>query len=182
MDLDEFELRMMAALDAVGREFDAVRTGKAVPSLLENVKVNAYGGTMPLQQLATIGAPDASLLVVQPFDASTASAIEKAILSSGLGLNPSTDGAVVRVPIPALTQERRLEYVKALKRMAEEGRISVRRARQAGNEGIRGAIKEKEMGEDEARRLQEALQKLTDDFIQRIDRMLESKRKEVMAI
>lgn len=180
--IDEATIRMDDAVDAVGREFATVRTGKAVPAILASVRVSAYGGQMPLNQVATVSAPDPSLLVVQPFDPSLIGDIERAIQSSGLGLNPSSDGSLVRVPIPPLSEERRREYVRLLNRMAEEGRVSVRQARQAANDQVKKRLKARELGEDAAHRLMAEIQKLTLDHTRSIDAILVEKEKEVMAI
>lgn len=180
--VDDARRRMDASLDAVEREFATVRTGKAVPSILDTVRVSAYGGIMPLNQVATVSAPDPSLLVIQPFDRSLAADIEKAVLTSGLGLNPSNDGVLIRVPIPPLSEERRKEYVKLLHRMAEEGRVSVRQARHAANDRIKQRLRAHEIGEDDAHRTMANVQKLTDEYCGRIDTLLASKEREVMAI
>ncbi len=180
--VDETGTRMDEAVDAIRREFDTVRTGKAVPSILDGVRVEAYGGRMPLNQVATVSAPDPTLLAVQPFDPSLIGAIEKAVLSAGLGLNPSNDGSLIRVPIPPLSEERRREYARLLHRMAEEGRVSVRHARHAANDRIRGMLKEHELGKDEAHRIMGEIQKVTDDHVRKIDELLAAKEKEVMAI
>ena len=180
--VDDSRRRMDASLDAVEREFATVRTGKAVPSILDTVRVSAYGGIMPLNQVATVSAPDPSMLVIQPFDRSLAADIEKAVLTSGLGLNPSSDGVLIRVPIPPLSEERRKEYVKLLHRMAEEGRVSVRQARHAANDRIKQRLRAHEIGEDDAHRTMANVQKLTDEYCGRIDTLLASKEREVMAI
>ena len=170
------------SLEAVEREFATVRTGKAVPSILDTVRVSAYGSIMPLNQVATVSAPDPTMLVVQPFDRSLIADIEKAVLTSGLGLNPSNDGALIRVPIPPLSEERRKEYVKLLHRLAEEGRVSVRQARHAANDRIKERLRAHEIGEDDAHRMMAKVQNLTDEYCGRIDTLLVSKEKEVMAI
>lgn len=180
--VDDTRSRMEDSVEAVRREFAAVRTGKAVPSILDSVRVAAYGGIMPLNQVATVSAPDPSLLVIQPFDRSLISDIEKAVLTAGLGLNPSNDGALIRVPIPPLSEERRKEYVRLLHRMAEEGRISVRQARHAANDRIKERLRSHETGEDDAHRQMASVQKLTDDYCDRINSLLAEKEKEVMAI
>ena len=180
--LDETRTRMGEAVDAVRREFATVRTGKAVPSILDGVLVDAYGGRMPLHQVATVSAPDATLLVVQPFDPSLIEAIEKAILSAGLGLNPSNDGSLIRVPIPPLNEERRREYVRLLNKMAEDGKISVRHARHAANDFVKLMLKENEVGKDDAHRVMNEVQKATDEHVGRIEELLNAKEKEVMAI
>lgn len=180
--MDETRARMGEAVDAVQREFAAVRTGKAVPTILDGVRVDAYGGRMPLNQVATVSAPDASLLVVQPFDPSLIEAIEKAVLSAGLGLNPSNDGSLIRVPIPPLNEERRKEYVRLLHKMAEDGKISVRHARHAANDFVKLMLREHEVGKDDAHRMMNEVQKVTDEHISRIEDLLNAKEKEVMAI
>ncbi len=180
--IDDTMLRMEESVEAVQREFAAVRTGKATPAILDSVRVEAYGSRMPLNQVATVSVPDPGLLAVQPFDPSQIAAIERAILTSGLGLNPSNDGSVVRVPIPPLSEERRKQYVRLLHRMAEEGRISVRRARQAGNDEVKRRLKAHEIGEDDGHRTMAEIQKITGEYGQRIDELLEAKEREVMAI
>ena len=180
--VEEARTRMDDAVASIHREFDTVRTGKAAPSILDSVWVDAYGGRMPLNQVATVSAPDPTLLAVQPFDPSLIGAIEKAILSAGLGLNPSNDGSLIRVPIPPLSGERRREYARLLHKMAEEGRVSVRHARHAANDRIKGMLKEHEIGKDEAHRMVNEVQKVTDEHVRRIDDLLAAKEKEVMAI
>ena len=173
---------MGEAVEAVRREFATVRTGKAVPSILDGVRVDAYGGSMPLNQVATVSAPDATLLAVQPFDPSLIDAIEKAVLSAGLGLNPSNDGTLIRVPIPPLSEERRRDYARVLHKMAEEGRISVRHARHAANDFVKLMLREHEIGKDDGHRMMSEVQKITDEHIRLIDELLNAKEKEVMAI
>ena len=180
--MDETRARMGEAVDAVQREFAGVRTGKAVPTILDGVRVAAYGGLMPLNQVATVSAPDATLLVVQPFDPSLIGAIEKAVRSAGLGLNPSNDGSLIRVPIPALNEERRREYVRLLHKMAEDGRVSVRHARHSANDFVKLMLREHEIGKDDAHRMMNEVQKITDEHIRRIEELLNAKEKEVMAI
>jgi ribosome recycling factor len=174
--------RMEEALEAVRREFGTVRTGKATPALLDTVRVEAYGAKMPLNQVATISTPEASLLVVQPFDRSLMGEVERAILQADLGLNPGNDGQVIRVPIPALNEERRKEYVKLLSKMAEEARVSIRHARREGNDEVKERKKEGELSEDEARRAEDEIQKLTDQYIGKIEELLEVKEKEIMTV
>ena len=173
---------MEDALEAVRREVATVRTGKAPPALLDSVKVEAYGSKMPLNQLATLNTPDSSMIVVQPFDKSLLGDIEKGIMMSDLGLNPMNDGNVIRVPIPPLNEERRREFVKILHKMAEEGRISLRHARRTVREQIHDLIKNHEIGEDEGRRREDQLEKLTNDYSNRIEALLKAKEEEVMAI
>jgi ribosome recycling factor len=180
--VEDAKRRMEEALDAIRREFATVRTGKATPALLDTVRVDAYGSKMPLNQVATINTPDASLIVVQPFDKSLLTEIEKAIMSADLGLNPANDGNIIRVPIPPLNEERRREYAKVLHKMAEEGRISIRHARRIVRDEIHEKVKEHEIGEDEGRRREDALEKLTQDYTEKIDELLQAKEDEVMAI
>ncbi len=180
--IEQVEKRMKETLDAVRREFSTVRTGKASPSLLDTVRVEAYGSQMPLNQVATVSTPEPSLIVVQPFDPSIISEIEKGILQADLGLNPSNDGQVIRVPIPPLNEERRKEMVRLLSKMAEEGRISLRHARRDGNEEVKQRMKEGELSDDEGRRAMDEIQELTDTYTQKIDDMMESKEKEVMKV
>lgn len=173
---------MAGAVEALRREFASVRTGKASPALLDGVRVEAYGSLMPLNQVATVSAPEARLLVVQPWDTSMLGPIEKGIQAADLGLNPSNDGKIVRIPIPVLTEERRKEFVRVLHRMAEEARVSVRHARKEANDGVKRRQKEGELSEDDARRDQDEVQKLTDRYTQEIDDLLKAKEAEVLEI
>jgi ribosome recycling factor len=181
MSLKEAEERMEAAVEALRREFAAVRTGKASPALLDTVRVDAYGSKMPLNQVANVSTPGASLLVVQPYDKALLEDIERAIHTANLGLNPANDGNLIRVPVPPLTEERRKEYAKLLHQMTEEARISMRHARKVGNDEIKVAIKEHETSEDEGFRQLEKIQELTNHYSSLLDEMLENKEKEVMA-
>jgi ribosome recycling factor len=174
--------QMEKALDAMRREFAGVRTGKASAALLDPVRVDAYGSKLPLNQVATVNVPEARLLVVQPFDKSILKVVEKAIRDADLGLNPANDGNVIRVPVPALNEERRREMVKLLHRQAEEGRVAVRHARQEANKEIKRRKDEHELGEDDAKRETERIQKLTDEHIARIDQLLKAKEEEVMEV
>jgi ribosome recycling factor len=180
--IEKVRQRMEEALEAVRREFGTVRTGKATPALLDTVRVDAYGSKMQLNQVATVSTPEAAMLLVQPFDRSLIGEIEKAIQSAGLGLNPANDGQVIRVPIPALNEERRKEYVKLLSRMAEEGRVSIRHARREGNEEVKSLQKDGEISDDDAHRATDEIQKLTDRHIALLDEALASKEKEVMTV
>ena len=180
--LAEARAQMEKAVEATRREFSAVRTGKASPALLDPVRVEAYGSKLPLNQVGTVSAPEPRLLVIQPWDKSLLPEIEKAIMGSGLGLNPSNDGNVIRVPIPALTEERRKEMVRLLHRLAEDGRVGVRHARQEANKEIKRRQQEHEISEDDAHRQLDEIQKLTDEYVGRIDKLLEAKEREVMEI
>ncbi len=180
--VEDAKKRMEDALDALRREFATVRTGKATPALLDTVRVDAYGSKMPINQLATVSTPESSLIVVQPFDKGLIGDIERAILSSDLGLNPANDGNVIRIPIPPLNEERRREFVKVLHKMAEEGKISIRHARRIVREEIHQRVKDHEIGEDDGRRREDALEKLTHEYTDKVDELLKHKEEEVMAI
>ncbi|CAN5805793.1 ribosome recycling factor [soil metagenome] len=174
--------RMDKAIEALRREFSGVRTGKASPALLDSVKVEAYGSFMPLNQVATVSAPEPRMLIVQPWDRAMISPIEKGIQTSDLGLNPSNDGKVVRVPVPALTEERRKEYVKVLHRIAEEARVAVRQARKDANDEIKQRQKDGELSEDESRREHDEVQKLTNQHVEKVDDLLKHKEAEIMEV
>jgi ribosome recycling factor len=180
--IKEAKAKMDAALEALRREFASVRTGKATPALLDTVRVDAYGSKMPLNQVATIATPEPALIIVQPFDRSLIKAIETGIVTAGLGLNPANDGAIIRVPIPPLNQERRKEYVKLLHKMAEEGKVSIRHARQEARDDIKHKMKDHEVPEDEGRKQEAEAQKLTDQYIAKIDELLKHKEAEVMQV
>ena len=180
--VEDAKRRMEAALEAIRRDFATVRTGKATPALLDTVRVDAYGSKMPINQVSPLSTPESKLLVVQPFDKTLIGEIEKAIMSADLGLNPANDGNVIRVPIPPLNEERRKEYVKVLHKMAEDGRISIRHARRLVRDEIHNLIKEHEIGEDEGRRREESVEKLTHEYSDKIDDLLKKKEEEVMAI
>ena len=180
--VEQARQRMDEALEAMRREFASVRTGKATPALLDTVKVDAYGAKMHVNQVATIHTPEPSLLIIQPFDKSLMGAVERSIRTADLGLNPSNDGNVIRVPVPALTEERRKEYVKLLHKMAEEGRVSIRHARRTTREELHEKVKEHEIAEDDAHKREEQLEKLTHEYQAKIDELLKHKEAEVMAV
>lgn len=174
--------RMTSTVESFKQELARVRTGRASTALISHIKVAYYGNPTPLNQIATLSAPEPQLLVVQPFDRSALGEIEKAIQKADLGLNPSNDGKVVRVPVPPLTEERRKEMVKLLKKMAEDSKIAVRNVRRDGNEGFKAREKSKEITEDQSRKGQAEVQKLTDQFISQIDSLLAAKEKEILAV
>ncbi len=180
--IDQVRDQMEAAVDAMRREFASVRTGKASPALLDTVRVDAYGAKTPLNQVASINTPEPRLIVVQPWDKSLIGDIERAIRAADLGLNPSNDGNVIRVPIPPLSEERRKDMVRLLHRIAEEGRISVRHARQEANKDIKRQESEHEISEDEARRQLAEVQRLTDEYVGRIDDLMQSKEAEILEV
>jgi ribosome recycling factor len=180
--VEDAKRRMDEAMDALRREFGSVRTGKATPALLDSVRVEAYGAKMPINQVATINTPEPTLLVLQPFDKSLITEIQRAINRADLGLNPASDGNVIRVPIPPLNEERRKEFVKVLHKMAEEGRVSIRHARRTVRDEIHALVKKHDLSEDEGRRREEQLEKLTHQYTENVDQMLEKKEAEVMAV
>lgn len=180
--LQKARQRMEGALEALRREFSTVRTGKASPALLDNVRVEAYGSRVPLNQVGTVSAPEPRMLTVQPWDKSVIKDIEKAIREADLGLNPSNDGNLVRIPVPALTEERRKEFVRMLHKLAEEGRVAVRQARKDANDDIKTHQKDEGMSEDDVRREQGEVQKLTDQYIGKVDELLKHKEAEVMEV
>ncbi|MEW5994935.1 MAG: ribosome recycling factor [Candidatus Zixiibacteriota bacterium] len=174
--------RMHKTLEALKREFSSVRTGKASTHLLDTVKVEAYGATMPLNQVATVSAPEPRLLVVQAFDKSTVGDIVKGIQVADLGLNPQVDGQIIRLPIPPLNEERRKELVRHCKNLAEEGRVAIRNIRRDANDHVKQAQKDKQISEDQERDALDRIQKLTDEHIKEIDDLLAKKEKEVMEV
>jgi ribosome recycling factor len=178
----QLQKEMDHSLSALRKELAKLRTGRASTALLEHVVVDYYGATTPLNQLATLSAPEPRLLVIQPFDRSAMGDIEKAILKSDLGLTPNNDGKIIRIPIPQLTEERRKELVKHVKRIAEEFRISVRNHRRVAVEQLKEAEKRKEITADEFKHGQDRVQKVTDDFIGRIDKTIKAKEEEVMEV
>jgi len=177
---DDAKDRMEKTLKTLEQEYKRLRTGRASPALLEGIKVEYYGTMTPLNQLATISVPEARTIVVQPWDQNVIGEIEKAILKSDLGLNPSNDGKIIRVHIPPLTQQRRQELVKHIRKMAEEAKVAVLNIRRDANEMLKDLKKEKQISEDEQFRAQEQIQKLTDDNIKKIDQIFEKKEKEIM--
>lgn len=174
--------RMQGTIDVLQKELAGLRTGRASVSFLEPVVVDAYGAQMPLAQVATISAPEARLLTVQVWDRGLTKAVEKAIQEAGLGLNPVTEGQVLRIPIPTLSQERRQELTKVAHRYAEEARVAIRNVRRHGMEELKRAEKEHQLSEDEHRDYGKQVQTMTDSFIKKIDTMLEQKQKEIMQV
>jgi|UniRef100_A0A7C5EPM3 ribosome recycling factor len=178
--LEDVRRRMSKVLEVMAQDLARVRTGRASVALLEGIKVEAYGSTMPLSQVASLAAPEPRLLTVQPWDPSLLPEIEKAILKSDLGLNPASDGKLIRLPIPPLTTERRKELVKLVKKMGEEAKVALRNVRRDGNERLKELKKDKQLSEDEAHRAQEEVQKITDEFIKKVDAQAAEKEKEIM--
>jgi ribosome recycling factor len=178
----QLKTRMDKAVEDFRKEMAATRTGRASVHMLDGVTVDAYGSQMPLNQLANVSAPEPQLITVQSWDVSLIGAIEKAIRSADLGLNPMNDGKLIRVPVPALTEDRRKEMVKHLHKVLEEHRTAVRNIRRDGNDLIKKAMKDKKITEDEERGALEQMQKLTDDEIKKMEELSQGKEKEVMSI
>jgi ribosome recycling factor len=174
--------RMDGAIDALKKELGGLRTGRASPSLLESVSVSAYGTTMPLNQLSTVSAPEPRLLVVQVWDRSMAKAVDAAIREAGLGLNPQSEGQVIRVPIPPLSEERRKELTKIAHKYAEHARVSVRNVRRDGLEALKKREKDRDITQDQHRKLDKDVQTLTDDTIKKVDETLAHKEKEILHV
>ncbi len=178
----EAEEKMQKSEEVVQREFAGVRTGKASPTLVENLQVECYGTQMRLKELANISAPEPRLLVVQPFDASNTQAIDKAIQKANLGLNPAVDGKIIRLILPELSEDRRQEYVKMIKKMAEDGRVAIRHVRRDALNQLKTESKSGDITEDDLAKGEKDVQKLTDDYIKKIDDHLEQKEKEIMTV
>jgi len=180
--IKEAEEKMKKSIEILRKEYSTLRAGRANPAILEKVLVEYYGTPTPINQLASIAAPEPRLLTIQPWDKTIVPAVEKAILKSDLGLNPSSDGGIIRIVIPQLTQERRLELVKMIKKKAEECRVSIRNVRRETNERIKALEKNKTISEDESKKGQEDVQKMTDKYIKEVDHVLEAKEKEIMEV
>ncbi len=184
--IDEFltdaSSRMEKSVDATHEHFNSVRTGRASTALLDRIQIDYYGTPTPLRNLATINVPEARMLTIQPFDPSSIKQIEKAIMESDLGLQPSSDGKLVRLPIPQLTEERRKELVKLVRHMAEEGRVAVRNVRRDTMRHLEELVRNGDVGDDEERAAEGRVQKLTDDHVHRIDELLKRKESEIMEV
>lgn len=179
--LEDTRRRMNKVLEVMSHDLARVRTGRASVALLEGIKVECYGTSMPLTQVASLAAPEPRLLTVQPWDPTILGDIEKAILKSDLGLTPTNDGKVIRLPIPPLTTERRKELVKAVKKMAEEAKVALRNIRRDANEQFKKLKNDKQLSEDEAHRAQDEVQKITDEFIKKVDQLAAEKEQEIMS-
>jgi ribosome recycling factor len=182
IDLSVAERRMRGAVESVKSNFGTIRTGRANPTLLDRVEVEAYGSRMPLRSVANVGAPEPRLLTVTPFDASTLKNIERGIRDSDIGLNPQNDGKIIRLPIPELTEERRRDLIRVARHMAEEGRVSVRNVRRDEMKDVHELRKEGEISQDDERRAEEELQRLTNDYVKSIDAALADKESELMEV
>jgi ribosome recycling factor len=180
--LSEFSRRMDGALEALRKEFGGLRTGRASAHLLDHVMVQAYGNPMPLNQVGTVNVPEPRMITVNVWDRSLVGAVEKAIRDGGLGLNPASDGQLVRVPIPELSQERRTELTKIAHKYAEQARVAVRNVRRDGMESLKKQEKDGKISEDEHRGLHDQVQKLTDEHVKKVDDALAAKEKEIMQV
>jgi ribosome recycling factor len=180
--LADAKRRMDKSIEATHHEFNSIRTGRASPALLDRITIDYYGTPTPLKSLASISAPEARLLVVQPFDPGAIKNIERAVQESDLGLTPSNDGKVVRLPIPALTEERRKDLVKVVRRVAEDGKVAVRNVRRDVMQHLKELVVNGDVGDDEERRAETQVQKLTDEHTKTIDDLLKSKEAEIMEV
>ncbi|MGI6038525.1 MAG: ribosome recycling factor [Limnochordia bacterium] len=180
--LQDAQRRMKAVIEVMKKDLTTIRTGRANPALLDRVMVEYYGTPTPLNQLANISAPDPRLLVVQPWDKSALKEVEKALIKADLGMSPNVDGDLIRLPIPQLTEERRKEMVKIVRKSGEEKRVAIRNIRRDCNDRLKTLEKNGELPEDDSRRAQDEVQKLTDQFIAEIDNLIELKEKELMEI
>jgi ribosome recycling factor len=180
--LNDAQQRMDKSVVATREHFNSLRTGRASAAMLDRIAIDYYGTPTPLKQLATINVPEPRLLTIQPFDPTSIKTIEKAILESDLGMTPSNDGKLIRLPVPQLTEERRKEYVKMARTMAEEGRVAVRNVRRDAIHHLQELSKKGDVGDDEERRAEERVQKLTDEHVKSIDDLLKHKEAEIMEV
>ena len=180
--LADAKRRMDRSIEATHTEFNSIRTGRASPALLDRISIDYYGTPTPLKSLATISAPEPRMLTVQPFDPGSLKAIERAIQESDLGLTPSNDGKLIRLPIPALTEERRKELVTVVRRVAEDGKVAIRNVRRDVMQHLRDLVVKGEVGDDEERRAEQQVQKLTDEHTKSIDELLKVKESEIMEV
>jgi ribosome recycling factor len=180
--LADAKRRMDRSIEATHQEFNSIRTGRASPSLLDRISIDYYGAQTPLRSLASIAAPEPRMLTVQPFDPGSMKAIERAIQESDLGLTPSNDGKIIRLPIPTLTEERRKELVKVVRRVGEDGKVAIRNVRRDVMQHLRDLVVRGEVGDDEERRAEQQVQKLTDEHTKSIDDLLKVKEAEIMEV
>jgi len=180
--INELKQRMDGAIDVLKKEFSGLRTGRASTSLLDPIMVDAYGSHSPLSQVASVSAPEPRMLTVSVWDRGLAGAVEKAIRDSGLGLNPAAEGTVIRVPIPALTEERRKDLVKVASKYAEQSKIAVRNVRRDGMDLLKKLEKDKQISEDELKKFEKDIQKVTDDYVAKVDETFVNKEKEIMEV
>ena len=182
VDLTAAENRMRGALESVRREFSTIRTGRASPSILDRIEVEAYGARMPLRSVANVNVPEPRLLTVMPFDPGTIKAIERAIDTADIGLNPQNDGKIIRLPIPELTEDRRRQFIRLVRQYAEEGRVAIRNIRRDEMRDLNELMKMGEISEDDERRAEAELQELTNKYVKRIDEALTDKEAELLEV
>jgi ribosome recycling factor len=182
VDLSDIKRRMDSALEVLKKEFGGLRTGRASPSLLDHVMVDAYGSSMPIAQVGTVGVPEPRMITVQVWDRGLVKSVDKAIRDAGLGVNPQMDGQLIRIPLPSLTEDRRKELAKIAHKYTEQARVAVRNVRRDGNELLKKAEKDHKITEDEHRKLHADVQKLTDEHIKKVDDALAAKEKEIMQV
>jgi ribosome recycling factor len=180
--IKDAEVRMGKSIDSLHTEFSKIRTGRAHPSLLDQIQVDYYGSATPINQVANVTIEDSRTLVVTPWEKDMVAKVEKAIMGSDLGLNPATAGTVIRIPMPPLTEERRRDLVKVVRHEAEQGRVAIRNIRRDANSDFKDLLKEKEISEDEERKAGESIQKLTDTYVAKIDKVLADKEAELMEV
>lgn len=180
--LKQFEEKMVKTIDNLNEEYQSVRAGRANPHILDKIKVDYYGTPTPLQQVGNTSVPEPRMIVIQPWDKSLLKEIEKAILSSDIGINPTNDGTVIRLIFPELTEERRKELVKDIKKKGENNKVALRNIRRDGNDFLKKLSKESDVSEDEIKDLEDELQKITDKYIKDIDKMIDDKSKEILTV
>jgi ribosome recycling factor len=179
---EDLKSEMNATMNSFKKELSRIRTGRASLNILDSVRVEYYGAPTPLNQVATLNIPESRLITIQPWDSSIIGDVEKAVMKAGLGLTPNNDGKIIRIPIPPLTEERRKELVKTVKRMGEDCKVTVRNSRRGANDMLKELEKEKEISEDEMHRGRDEVQKITDEFIEKIDEILAAKETEILEI
>lgn len=178
----DFEKKMKKSIDVLKEELHSVRAGRANPALLDRITINYYGADTPLKQIANVSAPESRLLVIQPYDANSISDIEKAIMQSDLGINPSNDGKIIRLAIPMLTEERRKELQKVVKKLGEEIKVAVRNERRDANDRLKKMEKKNELTEDDLKRAEDEVQKMTDKYTKQVDELISKKEKEILEV
>lgn len=181
-DIDDIERRMNKAVEVLKHEFAGLRTGRASTSMLDPVRVDVYGSSMPINQIGTVSVPEPRMISIQVWDKSNVKAVEKAIAASGLGLNPQADGTLIRIPIPELNEQRRKELTKVAGQYAEQAKVAVRGVRRDGMDGLKKLEKDGELGEDDAKMWHDEIQRLTDEATKKIDEMLSQKTKEILQV
>ncbi len=182
MEIKQFEEKMVKSLESLKAEYSAIRAGRANPHLLDKIKVNYYGTPSPLQQVANVSVPEARMIQIQPWETSLIKEIEKAIMASDLGITPSNDGKTIRLVFPELTEDRRKELVKDVKKKGENAKVAVRNIRRDANDAIKKAAKASEISEDEQKQVEDKVQKLTDKYIAEVDKAIEEKSKEILTV